>query len=63
MEELFDLVVHVLLPEARKAGRCQLVARYVRSILCSLFTQMSMEKYIPLKYTVFEIHSSLRKKN
>lgn len=63
MEELFDLVVQVLLPEARRAGKCQLVARYIRSILYPIFTQMFMEKYVPLKYTVFEIHGSLRKKN
>lgn len=52
VEELSELLVHILLPEARRAEMCQLVDRYVESILLSVLTQMSMEKYIPLKYTV-----------
>lgn len=51
VEELFELLVHILLPEARRAERCQLMDRYVDSILHSLLTRMSIEKCIPLKYT------------
>lgn len=61
-EEVLDVVAHDLLPEARRAGRCRLVARYGRSILHWLFTQMSVEKYIPLKYTLLKFMAPLEQK-